>query len=64
MKKRLLCFITATMITGTFSTTVQAETWYSNATLNIREAPGIDSAKVGRYLRDEEVNVIDYDKDG
>lgn len=64
MKKRFLCMITAAMITGSFCTSVQAETWYSNANLNIREAPGTDSEKIGKYLRDEEVNVLEYNKDG
>lgn len=64
MKKRFLCMITAAMITGSFCTSVQAEIWYSNANLNIREAPGTDSEKIGKYLRDEEVNVLEYNKDG
>ena len=64
IKKKLLCMLTAAIIAGSFSTSVQAETWYSNANLNIREEPNKNSEKVGKYLRDEEVNVLEYNKDG
>ena len=64
MRKKLLCILTAAIVAGSLSTGIHAETWYSNANLNIREGPGKDNKKVGKYLRDEEVNVLEYHKDG
>lgn len=63
LKKRI-CAVSMAALMVCCSTNVQADTWYSIANLNIRENPDKESKAIGKYLRDEEVNVIEYNEDG
>lgn len=63
LKKRI-CAVSMAALMVCCNTNVQADTWYSIANLNIRETPDKESNAIGKYLRDEEVNVIEYNEDG